>query len=79
MGKFAKDDQEDDEAGDPAPVFVSVDNLVAEQRHKEGRCCYDNDARVSWDAVVHCIQQLRANDYIDRGPADTSKDVEDRD
>lgn len=77
MGKLSEDDQEGDEARDPAPEFVGMDDLVAKQRHDKGRRRDDDDARISWDIVVHRIQQLCAHNHIDGRPADARKDVED--
>ncbi len=76
VGKLAEYNQEGDEAGDPTPELVGVDDLVAEQRHDE--CCRrnDDDARKPWHAVVHRIQQLGADNHVDGGPPDARKNVE---
>lgn len=77
MGKLSQDDQKGDEAGNPTPELVSVDDLVAKQCNDEGHRRDDDDARISWNIAVHRIQQLCANNHIDGRPADACKDVED--
>lgn len=78
MGELAEDNHENDEAGDPTPVFVRVDYLVAEKRHQERCCRDDDDSCISGEVIVHCVEQLCTNDHIDGRPANAGKDVEDR-
>ena len=77
MSEFAQDDEEDDEAGDPAVELVIVNDLVAEQRDQKGRCGNDDDTRVARDVRVDGVEELRANNDIDGGPPDAGEDVED--
>ena len=76
MGKFAEDDEEDDEGRDPRPEFVRMHDLVAEEADDEGADGDDDDAREARDVVVDGVDELRAHDRVHRGPADTSEDVE---
>ena len=77
--EFAEHDQEDDEAGDPTPKLVRVDNLIAEESDEEGCCRNDDNARPSWNVAVYGIEDLSANDDIDGGPSDACEDVEEGD
>lgn len=77
MDEFAKNDQENDEAWDPAPELVCMYNFVSEQRHKEGGGGDDNHAGVAWHIGVHCVEQLRTNDGVYGRPSDARKDVKD--
>lgn len=78
VGEFAEDDEEDDEAGDPGPELVRVHHLVAKTCDQEGRCCNDDDARISWYVGVDRIDQLCAHDNVDGRPADAGQAIEDR-
>jgi hypothetical protein len=76
VGKFAEHDEENNEAGDPTPELVRVDDLVSEQRYNE---CADRDDEYTsktWHITIHSIQQLGTNDGINRRPANACKDVE---
>lgn len=71
MCKLAEDNQEDDEGWDPAIEFVVVDDFVAEEGDKEGAGGNDDDTCVPRDIIVDSMQELGANNDIDRGPPDT--------
>ncbi len=75
MGELAEDDEEDDEAGDPGPVFVEVHDFVAEEGHDEGCCGDDDDARISGDAGIDGIQELGADYHVDSGPPYAGQDI----
>ena len=76
MCEFSKDDEENDEAGNPGVHLVHVNNLVSEERDQERACRDDNDACVSRNVGIDCIQKLGAYYDIDSGPSDACKDVE---
>ena len=76
MGKLAKNDQEDDQAWNPRIALIGVHNLISEKRNKEGCSCDNQNAGPARHVAVHSIEQLGAHDDIDRGPADTSENVE---
>lgn len=79
MREFAEDNEEDDEAGDPGPVFVHVDDFVAEEGDDE-RCCRDDDnACVSGNVGIDGIEELGADYHVDGRPAYAGQDVEDSD
>ena len=77
--ELAQHDEEDDEAGDPGPELVRVHDLVPEEGDEERRRGDDDDARVSGDIRVHGVEQLRADDDVDRRPSDAGEDVEEGD
>ena len=79
MSEFAEDDEEDDEAGDPGPELVEMDDFVAEEGDEEGCSGNDDDAGIAGDGFVDGVQELSADDHIDGGPANASEDVEDGD
>ena len=78
MCEFAQHDEKDDEAGDPGPKFIEMDDLVAEKRDEECACCNDDNTSIARDVVINRIQQLRANDGVHGGPANASQHVEER-
>jgi hypothetical protein len=45
MGKFAKNNEENNEAWDPTPEFIRVDDLVSEQGYNE--CGNSDDEHTS--------------------------------
>ena len=55
MDEFAEHDQEDDEARDPAPELVRVDDFIPEEGDEEGCCRNDDDARPSGNIAVDGI------------------------
>lgn len=77
MGKFAKNNKEDDEAWNPAVELVVVDDFVAEEGDKEGGSRNDNDAGITGDIMVDGVQELSTDDDVHGGPANASEDVED--
>lgn len=76
MRKFAKNDHENDECGYPRPKFIGMNNLVPEQCDKEGADGNYENPGPSRDIRVDRIDELRANDNIDRRPPNTSQNVE---
>ena len=76
VSKLSKDDEEDNEAGNPTPELVCVDNLVSEQRYNECGDRNDQDTSKSWYITVHSVQQLGTDDGINRRPANACKDIE---
>lgn len=68
MGEFAKDNKEDDEAGNPGPVFVEMHDFIAEERDDEGRGGNDYNTCISGDVGIDSVEELRADDHIDSGP-----------
>ena len=76
MGKLAKNDQEDDEAWNPRIALIGVHKLISKKRNKEGCNCDNQNASPARHVAVHSIEQLGAHNDIDRGPADTSEDIE---
>ena len=79
MCEFPKDDEEDNETGDPGIHLVHVNNLVSEERDQECACCDDNDACVSRNIRIDSIQKLSSYDDVDSGPSDARKDIEECD
>lgn len=79
MRERAKDDEKDDEGRDPGPEFVSVYDLVAEQRNAECANSDDEDTSPAGNVVVYGVDKFSANNAIDTGPANAGEDVEDRD
>jgi len=76
MGKLAKNNQEDDQAWDPRIALIGVHNLIPEKRNEEGCNCDDQNAGPARHVAIHSIEQLGAHNDIDRGPADTSENIE---
>ena len=76
MNKFPKDDQEDDEAGDPGIPLVGMHNLVSEQGNQEGRGSNNDDSSPARHVSVHSMEKLGSDDHVDRRPTNTSEDVE---
>ena len=75
-GKLAKNDEEYNEAGNPTPELVRVDDLVSEQRYEE---CRDGDYEntcEAWHIIVHRVYQLGTNDGVHRRPANARQNVE---
>ena len=79
VGELAEYDQEDDQARNPRPALVHVHDLVAEGADQQGRDGDDEDARPARDVAVNSMDQLSADNDVDRGPSDASKNVEDSD
>ena len=79
MRELAEDDEEDDEAWDPAIRLVRVHDFVAKEGNEEGASSNDDDTRVSWHITIDGMDQLRADYDIDSGPAKAGKAVEDGD
>ncbi len=79
VGKLAEHDQEDDQAGNPRPALVHVHDLVAEGADQQGRDGDDQDAGPARDVAVNSMDQLRADNDVDRGPSNASKNVENSD
>jgi hypothetical protein len=75
VSEFAKDDEEDDKAGNPAVELVCVNNFVAKERNKEGTSCDNDNAGPAWNITVDGIEDLRAYDNIDRGPAYAGENI----
>jgi hypothetical protein len=65
VGKLPKDDQEDDEAGDPRVSLVGVDNLISEKSDQEGGGGNHDDSGPSWHVAIDGIEKLRTNNDID--------------
>ena len=77
--ELAQHDEEDDEGRDPAPKFVCVHDLVAEEGYQEGAHGDDEDACPPWDVVVDGVDELRADDAVDGAPADAGEHIEEGD
>jgi hypothetical protein len=66
VGKLADNDEEDDEAWDPTPELVCVDDLVSEQRYDEcGNRNYEHTSK-PWHIIVHGMYQLGTDDGVYR-------------
>lgn len=79
VAEDADDDEEDDEGRDPRPELVDVHDLVAEDGDEEGAHGDDDDACEAWHVAVDRVDELRADDAVDCGPAETGEDVEEGD
>ena len=77
MSEFAENDQEDDEAGNPAVEFVHMHDLVAEECDDERASGNDDDTGESWHVSVDGVNQLRADNDIDSRPAEAGEAVKD--
>ena len=78
MGECAEDDQEDDEAGDPAVKLVGVHDFVAEQGDDECCSCDDDNTSPAWNVGIHSVEDLSAYNDVDGRPAYTGQDIEKR-
>jgi hypothetical protein len=76
VGEFTQDDQENNKAGDPAVHLIDMDNLVAEEGDEESAGGDDDNSSESRHLRVDSVDQLRANNNIDSGPAQACKAVE---
>lgn len=76
VGEQSEHDHEDNEGGDPAVVFVQVDDLVSGEGDEEGADGDDQDACKSRNVGVHSIEKLGADDGVGGGPAQTGENVE---
>lgn len=76
MGKLAKNNEEDDKAGNPAPELVRVDDLVSEERYDECGDSNDKDSSEPWYISIHRVNQLGTNDGVHRRPANACENVE---
>lgn len=70
-------DKEDDSVGDPGPLLVVMNKVVAHERDTEGQE-RDNDNGNSnrKAAVVHSVEHLGRHNGVDRTPTDTGDTVE---
>lgn len=55
MGKFSKNNEENNEAWDPAPEFIRVNDLVSEQGYKECGNSDDEHSGEAWYIIVHRV------------------------
>ena len=78
MSEDSKKNEEYEGGWDPGPELVSVDHLVAESGDGEGAHSDDDNTSRALNIVVDGLNELSAHDGVDRGPADTSQDVEER-
>lgn len=69
MSKFSEDNKKDDEAWDPGPSLVCMDDLVTEESDQKSACCDDNDPSPTWHITVDSIEQLCPNDDVHGRPA----------
>lgn len=79
MSKFTQDNHKNDEAWNPAVEFVQMYNLVAEKGDDEGAGSNDDDSCITRDATIDSVDQLRADNDIDSGPAKASQTIEQSD
>lgn len=73
MSELANHDQEDDEGRDPGPELIRMHDFVAEERDEEGAYGDDDDACVARDIIVDRVDELSANNDVDRRPADAGE------
>ena len=78
MSEEPQKDEEDDGGWNPGPELVSVDHLVAESGDSEGADGDNDDSSRTLNIVVDCLDELSTHDGVDRGPADTGQNVEER-
>lgn len=71
-------DEENDAGGDPAPVFVGVNDLVSGEGDEEGAEGNDEDTGKTRDIAVDRIEELGTDDGVGGRPTDTGNDVQDR-
>jgi len=55
MGKFAKNYEENNEAWNPTPEFIRVDDLVSKQGYNESGNGDDEHTSEAWHIIVHCV------------------------
>nr|POE62783.1 hypothetical protein CFP56_03687 [Quercus suber]POE62785.1 hypothetical protein CFP56_03689 [Quercus suber] len=79
VSKDTQDDEKDNGSWDPRPEFVRVYDLVPEKCNEESAERDDQDTSKAGHRGVDCVDELSSNDGVDRGPADTSKNVENGD
>lgn len=79
VGKDTESDEEDNGGWDPRPEFVNVDNLVAEKSDCESQESNDYHTSKARNIRVDGVDQLGADNGVDRGPTNAGNDVENSD
>ena len=65
MSKLSKDDEKDDEAGNPGVSLVGMDNLISKKSDQESGSGNDDNAGPSWHVAIDGIEELSSYNYVD--------------
>lgn len=79
MRKSAQHDEKDNERGNPAPIFVSVDDLVSREGDEEGAESDNEDSSIARNVAVDGVEKLGAHDSVGSRPTDACQDIENGD
>lgn len=77
VSKGAKKDEEHDEAGNPTPELVHMNDLVAEQSDQECAETNDYDSSKRRNVAIDGVDDLGSNNDVRRRPSQTRQSVED--